>query len=76
MTALLNSLLLTQKTITFRSKKGLLFQPNGILTGLLDERSAELESVESIEISKADLKQLPISTIPNTPLIKGYECSL
>ena len=58
------------KNYNFSLKKGLTFSAQWNLNGLLDERSAELESVESIEISKVDLKQLPISTIPNAPLLK------
>ena len=54
----------------FSHENGLIFTAQWNLNGNLDERSAELKSIESIEISKIDLKQLPISTIPNTPLLK------
>jgi hypothetical protein len=54
----------------FSHENGLIFTAQWNLKGNLDERSAELKSIESIEISKIDLKQLPISTIPNTPLLK------
>ena len=54
----------------FSHKKGLTFTAQWDLNGNLDERSVELKSVESIEVSKIDLKQLPVSTIPNTPQLK------
>jgi hypothetical protein len=54
----------------FSHENGLTFTAQWSLNGNLDERSAELKSIESIEISKIDLKQLPTSTIPNTPLLK------
>ena len=55
------------KSYNFSLKNGLVFSAQWNLNGRLDEDSAELESIESIEISKADLKELPVSTIPNTP---------
>ena len=58
------------KYYTFSLKNGITFSAQWNLNGRLDERSAALESVESIEISKTDLKQLPLSSIPNTPSLK------
>ncbi len=60
----------SSKNYSFSHKNGLTFSAEWDLNGRLDERSAELKSVESIEIPKADLKQLPVSTIPNTPSLK------
>ena len=54
----------------FSHKNGLTFTAQWDLNGNLDERSVELKSIESIEVSKTDLKQLPVNTIPNTPQLK------
>ena len=58
------------KNFNFSHKNGLTFSAQWNVNGRLDERSAELKSIESIEISKTDLKQLPISTIPNKPSLR------
>jgi len=60
----------SSKNYIFSLENGLTFSAQWNLNGLLDERSAALESIESIEISKLDLKQLPLSTIPNAPSLK------
>ena len=60
----------SSENYNFSHENGLTFTAQWSLNGNLDERSAELKSIESIEISKIDLKQLPTSTIPNTPLLK------
>ena len=52
---------------SFSDTKGLTFSAEWNVNGLIDETSAELKSIESIEVSNADLKQLPTGTIPNTP---------
>ena len=54
----------------YSDTNGLTFSAEWNTSGQLDESSAELKSIESIEVSKADLKQLPLSTIPNTPRLK------
>ena len=54
----------------FSDTNGLTFSAEWNTSGQLDESSAELKSIESVEVSKADLKQLPLSTIPNTPRLK------
>jgi hypothetical protein len=58
------------KNYNFSHKNGLTFSAQWNVNGRLDERSAELKSIESIEISKKDLIQLPVSTIPNTPNLR------
>ena len=45
----------------FSHKNGITFSAQWNINGRIDERSAELKSIESIEISKKDLKQLPAS---------------
>jgi hypothetical protein len=58
------------KNFNFSHKNGITFSAQWSVNGRIDERSAELKSIESIEISKSDLKQLPLSTIPNQPFLK------
>ena len=58
------------KNYNFSHKNGITFSAQWNAIGRLDERSAKLESIESIEISKSDLKQLPVSSIPNSPKLK------
>mgnify|MGYP000147036568 CR=1 FL=1 len=58
------------KNYNFSHKNGITFSAQWNINGRIDERSAELKSIESIEISKKDLKQLPLSTIPNIPSLK------
>lgn len=58
------------KNFNFSHKNGLTFSAQWNISGRLDERSAELKSIESVEISKTDLKQLPLATIPNKPSLR------
>ena len=58
------------KNFNFSHNNGITFSAQWSVNGRIDERSAELKSVESIEISKTDLKQLPLSSIPNRPSLK------
>ena len=58
------------KNFNFSHNNGITFSAQWSVNGRIDERSAELKSVESIEISKIDLKQLPLSSIPNRPSLK------
>lgn len=58
------------KNFNFSHNNGITFSAQWSVNGRIDERSAELKSVESIEISKSDLKQLPLSSIPNQPSLK------
>lgn len=58
------------KNYSFSQENGITFSAQWEVNGRIDERSAELNSIESIEISKTDLKQLPLATIPNTPVLK------
>ena len=58
------------KNLNYSQKNGITFSAEWNLNGRLEERSAELKSIESIEISKTDLKQLPLSSIPNKPKLK------
>ena len=47
--------------------KGLLFSNQWTVNGLINETSGKITNLETIEISKSELKQLPINTIPNGP---------
>ena len=58
------------KNFNFSHGNGIIFSAQWKVIGRIDERSAQLETLETIEISKKDLKQLPVSSIPNTPSLK------
>ena len=58
------------KNFNFSHGNGIIFSAQWKVSGRIDERSAQLETIETIEISKKDLKQLPVSSIPNTPSLK------
>ena len=58
------------KNFNFSHGNGIIFSAQWKVSGRIDERSAQLETLETIEISKKDLKQLPVSSIPNTPSLK------
>ena len=58
------------KNFNFSHNNGITFSAQWSVNGRIDERSAELKSVESIEISKTELKQLPLLSIPNQPSLK------
>ncbi|MDG1309680.1 MAG: type IX secretion system sortase PorU [Flavobacteriaceae bacterium] len=58
------------KNFNFSHGNGIIFSAQWKVIGRIDERSAQLETIETIEISKKDLKQLPVSSIPNTPSLK------
>ena len=51
----------------FSFEKGLLFSNQWTVNGLINETSGKITNLETIEISKSELKQLPINTIPNGP---------
>ena len=55
---------------SFSEQDGLTFSSEWNTADLINEASVILESYESTAISIADLKQLPISTVPNTPRLK------
>ncbi|MDB4180768.1 type IX secretion system sortase PorU [Flavobacteriaceae bacterium] len=55
---------------SFSEQDGLTFSSEWNTVDLINEASVILESYESTAISIADLKQLPISTVPNTPRLK------
>jgi hypothetical protein len=59
-----------QKNYNFSFENGLVFSGQWSTNGSIDETSAELTSIETVEISMADLKQLPLKTIPNGPKMK------
>ena len=59
-----------QKNYNFSFENGLVFTGQWSTNGSIDETSAELTSIETVEISMADLKQLPLKTIPNGPKMK------
>ena len=54
----------------FSFENGLIFSGQWKTNGSIDETSAEITSIEAVEISRADLKQLPLKTIPNGPKMK------
>ena len=54
----------------FSFENGLVFSGQWQTNGSIDVASAEITSIETIEISKTDLKQLPLKTIPNGPQMK------
>jgi len=58
------------KNFNFSHNNGITFSAQWNVNGRIDERSVELKSIESIEISKTELKQLPLSSIPNQPSLK------
>ena len=58
------------KNFNFSHNNGITFSAQCNVNGRIDERSVELKSIESIEISKTELKQLPLSSIPNQPSLK------
>ena len=51
----------------FSFEKGLLFSKQWTINGLINENSGKITNLETIEISKSELKQLPLNTIPNGP---------
>jgi hypothetical protein len=58
------------KNFNFSHNNGITFSAQWNVNGRIDERSVELKSIESVEISKTELKQLPLSSIPNQPSLK------
>ena len=54
----------------FSYEKGLLFSKQWSVNGLINESSGKITNLETIEISKSELKQLPLNTIPNGPQLK------
>jgi hypothetical protein len=51
----------------FSFEKGLFFSKQWTINGLINETSGKITNLETIEISKSELKQLPLNTIPNGP---------
>jgi len=60
----------SSENYNFSFSEGITFSAQWNVGTQIDERSAKIESIESVEISNADLKQLPLSTIPNSPQLK------
>ena len=54
----------------FSFEEGLVFSNQWPISGTIDEASAKITSIETVEISRADLKELPFSTIPNGHQLK------
>ena len=54
----------------FSFEEGLVFSNQWPISGTIDEASAKITSIETVEIPRADLKELPFSTIPNGPQLK------
>jgi len=56
----------------FSFEKGLIFSKQWTVDGLINETSGKITNLETIEISKSELKQLPINTIPKQLKHKYY----
>ena len=54
----------------FSFENGLIFSKQWPINGTIDEASAKIISIETVEISRTDLNQLPLNTIPNGPQLK------
>ena len=54
----------------FSFENGLIFSKQWPINGTIDETSAKIISIETVEISRTDLNQLPLNTIPNGPQLK------
>ena len=54
----------------FSFENGLVFSKQWPINGSINQASAKITSIETIEVSRADLKQLPLNTIPNGPQLK------
>ena len=58
------------KNHNFSFENGLIFSEQWAINGTIDKTSAKIISIETIEISRADLKQLPLNTIKDGPQLK------
>lgn len=60
----------SSENYNFSFQNGLVFSDQWPTNGSIDETFVQISSIEAIEISKSELKQLPLHTIPNTPQLK------